>query len=113
MSIPTQSPIPRDQNYVPLQGVYFLMTSGVQTVTTSGTPVALIATSTECKRIDIVAQSGNSGICYIGGTGTLASAQRGVPLSPLGSYTFFVTDVNTVLVDSTFSGDKVSFVYFD
>lgn len=113
MAIPTLSPIPRDQNNIALQGVYNAITSGVKTVTTSGTPVQLSATSVGCKRVDIVAQSGNNGVCYVGGSNTLASTQTGVPITPLGSYTFFITDLSSVWVDSTVSGDKVSFVYFD
>lgn len=108
-----QNPLPRDVNNVPLQGTYRAMTSGVKTVTTSGTPVQLLSSSTDCKRIDIVAQSGNTGIVYVGGSNTLASTQTGVPLAPLGSYTFFVNDVSIVYADSTASGDKVSFVYFN
>lgn len=105
--------LPRDANGVPLQGTYKTLTSGTKTVTTSGTRVQLISTATECKRIDVVADSNNSGIIYVGGATTLASTITGIPLTPTGSYTFYITDVSNVYIDSTASGDKVSFVYFD
>lgn len=103
--------LPRDDNDVPLQGTYRNITSGVQTVTSSGTPVKLISASTECKRIDIVADSANSGIIYVGGANTLASTKTGIPLTPTGSFTFYIIDVSSVWIDSTSSSDKVSFTY--
>ncbi len=110
---PQTTTLPRDSNGVPLQGTYRTITSGVQTVASAGTPIQLLSAKTECKRVDVVAQSGNAGICYIGGSTTLASTKTGIPLTPLGSYTFYVTDVSLVYVDSTSSSDVVSFVYFD
>jgi hypothetical protein len=108
----SQNSFIHDGNHVPIES-YKSLTSGVQTVVTSGTPVQLLSSTTSCKRIDIVAQSGNSGIVYVGGSNTLASTQTGIPLAPLGSYTFYVTDVSIVYVDSTANGDKISFEYFN
>lgn len=105
--------LPRDDNQVPLQGTYKSITSGTKTVTTSGTAVPLVSSSTACKRVDVIADTGNAGTIYVGGSTTLASTITGVPLQPTGSYTFYVTDLSKVYIDSTSSGDKVSFVYFD
>lgn len=106
--------IPRDDNHVPLQGTYKVVTSGVTAGVTSGTAKQLTVTSTPCKRIDCVSADTNTGTVYMGGPTTLASTKTGVPLlSPGSSCTLYVNDVSLVWFDSTVSGDKISYIYHD
>lgn len=104
--------LPRDANGNPIQGTYRTLVSGLTTVAASGTPVQLTATSTVCKRIDIVAQFGNTGTVYVGDSSVLASTKQGMPLTQGSSYTAYVNDISSIYVDSTTSGDKVSYIYY-
>lgn len=107
------TPLPRDtQNATAIQGTYRTLVSGVVTVATAGVPVQLKNTATPCKRIDIVALYGNSGTVYVADLNVLASTKQGMPLTQGSSYTAYVYDLSLVYVDSTSSGDKVSYVYY-
>lgn len=106
-------PLPRDDDSVPLQGVFRNIGNGKKVVTTHGTAVVL-ATSTECKRIDIVALSTNTKQIAVGSSTVSAqtSTESGVILQPGGSYTFFVTNLSSVFVDSLVDGEGVTYCYF-
>lgn len=107
--------IPRDDNSIALQGTYTVVGNGRKTVSSSGTPVQLSGTSTECKRIDIVALSANSGQVAIGGSTVVAASgsESGAIILPTGSYTLFVTNLNLIYIDSAVSGEGVSYTYFN
>lgn len=64
---------------------------GVQTVTTAGTDVALAA-STVCKRVDIQAQTDNTGLIAVGATGVDATVATGTGNSTAGdnNYALYV-----------------------
>lgn len=108
------TPLPRDENYTPIQGVYRNIGSGRQTVTTAGTPVQLLTSATECKRLDVTALYGNTDMVVVGGSGVVGAAgtRKGVPLAPGNTYTFYITDVSSVWLDSVVNGEGVTFNYF-
>jgi len=85
---------------------------GRQTVTTAGTAVALAA-STACKRVTVVAAEGNTGVVVVGGSTVVAAegTRRGVPLHPLDSYTIDADNLSEVFIDSTVSGDDVTYTF--
>lgn len=107
--------LPRDDNNVPLQNVFSTINDGRQTVTTAGTRVQLSSTSTASKRIDITAETDNTGFIVVGGANVVATlaTRRGIPLAAGESYTFYITNLNKVYLDSTVSTDGVTYVYFD
>lgn len=104
------TPLILDQNGRTVEGGFRNMQSGSATVTTSGTPVQLTATSTEAKRLDISNPTSNSGALYIGGTAV--STTKGVPIQPGFTYTFTITDVSKVWVDADVNGSTVQYNYF-
>lgn len=86
------------------------LAGGTTTITTSGTAVVL-KTNTTCSRVVITAQDTNTGTVYVGASDVLASSKNGIPLTPLSSITLDVSNTDLVYLDSTASGDKVSFIY--
>lgn len=81
-------------------------------VTTSGTAVALAA-STLCKEIIITAEVDNTGVIVVGGSSVVAAlaTRRGIPLSPGDSISISIDNLADVYIDSTVSGDGVTFLY--
>ena len=86
---------------------------GRTVVTTAGTRVVL-ASSTSCKKVDITAETDNTGIIVVGGTTVVASlsTRRGVPLYAGDTYSIEIDDLNDVNLDSTVSGDGVTYTYY-
>ena len=82
---------------------------GNKDVTTAGVAEAL-GSSTSIKRVDIIAKEGNSGTIWVGGSSV--SAGNGRPLKPLQLYTVYMTNLNTVYVDTDNSGDGVTYVFY-
>lgn len=105
--------LPKDDNDISLQGVFKNIGNGKTTVTTHGTAVVLAA-STECKRIDIVALSTNTKQIAVGSSTVSAqtSTESGVILQPTGSYTLFITNLSKVFIDSLVDGEGVTYTYF-
>ena len=80
-------------------------------VTTAGTRVAL-ASSTACKEVVITAETDNTGIVVVGAAGTVVAAiatRRGVPLAAGDSLTLQIDNLADIGLDSTVSGDGVTF----
>ena len=86
---------------------------GVKTVTTAGTDVALAA-STACKRVTIQAQTDNTGLIAVGGTGVDATVATGtgIILNAGDVFELDIDDLADVFIDSTVSGEGVRFTYF-
>lgn len=82
-------------------------------VTTAGTRVTLAA-STACKQIIITAETDNTGIVVVGGSTVVAAlaTRQGVPLYAGDSVTLEIDNLADVYLDSTVSGDGVTFAYF-
>ena len=108
------TPVPIDANSKGVVGTYRAMVSGAQTVATAGMPVQLISTPTEAKRLDVTANYNNSDIVTVGGSGVIGAqtGRKGVPIASGNTYTFTITDVSLVWIDSVASGDGVTFNYF-
>jgi hypothetical protein len=90
--------------------------AGTKTVTTSGTPVALAA-STRIGSIVITALAGNTKAVWVGGEATVsASGKKGTPLLKGESVRFNasidkVDDLASVWLDSEVNGEGVGFSY--
>lgn len=103
--------------YVDIRNSSLSITSighGVKTVTTAGTDVAL-ASSTPCKRVDIQAQTDNTGIIAVGGSGvdfTVATG-TGIILSPGDIYSLEIDDLADIYIDSSVNGDGVRYSWFN
>ena len=89
------------------------ITDGRTVVTTAGTRVAL-ASSTVVKEVVITAETDNTGIVVVGGSTCVAAlaTRRGIPLNAGDSVSFQITNLNAVSLDSTVSGDGVTFMAF-
>ena len=83
-------------------------------VTTAGTRVAL-ATSLACKEVIITAETDNTGIVAVGAAGTVIAAlatRTGIPLNAGDSIVLQTDNLADVGLDSTVSGDGVTFMAF-
>ena len=85
---------------------------GRKVVTTAGTRVTL-ASSTACKQVAITAETDNTGIVVVGGSTVVATlaTRQGVPLNPGDTITLDIDNLADINLDSTVSGDGVTFLY--
>ena len=86
---------------------------GRKVVTTAGTREAL-ASSTPCKKVDITAETDNTGVVVVGGSTVVAalSTRRGVPLYAGDTYSLEIDNLNDINIDTTVSGEGVTFTYY-
>ncbi|WP_373078607.1 hypothetical protein [Zhongshania sp.] len=90
------------------------ISEGRKVVAAAGTAEALVPASTPCKHVIIAAETNNTGVIAVGGTGVVAAeaTREGIPLSagdpPLH---LDVTDLADVHLDTTIAGDGVTFTY--
>jgi len=86
---------------------------GVKTVTTAGTDVAL-AGVTVCRKVDIQAQTDNTGLIAVGGSGVDAteSTGTGIILNAGDSYSVEIDDLANIFIDSTVNGEGVRYTYW-
>ena len=84
---------------------------GTATVAVTGTAVQL--PNVACKRAFIVAHEGNTGTLVIGGSTVVAAlaGRRGRPLFATQGDWFNVSNLNLLYIDSTASGDKITYYY--
>ena len=85
---------------------------GVKTVTTAGTDV-VIAADTPAKWVEVQAQTDNTGLIAVGGSGVDATVATGtgVILSAGERLTLLIDNLTDVYVDATVSGDGIRFTY--
>ena len=85
---------------------------GRTVVTTAGTRVAL-GTISGVKEIIITAETDNTGVIVVGGITVVAAlaTRRGVPLFAGESLTIPAYNLPDVYLDSTVSGDGVTYLY--
>lgn len=86
---------------------------GVKTVTTAGADEVLVSESTPAKWLMIQAQTDNTGLIAVGGNGVDATVATGNGLS-LGageSVTIPVSDLQSIYIDATVSGQGVRYAY--
>lgn len=83
------------------------MSSGVVNVTTAGTKVQL--SDIACREVIIIAKRTNTGYIYVGGN-TVSSTSYGAELAAKDSITIPVNNVNKIYIDSSVSGEGISYV---
>lgn len=86
---------------------------GVKVVTTAGTDLALAA-STACKKVDIQAQTDNTSIIAVGGSGVDATVATGtgIVLNPGDVYSLEIDNLADIFIDSLVSGEGVRYTYY-
>jgi len=86
---------------------------GRKIVTTAGTAEKLVSTATSCKWVIIVAEEDNTGTIVIGSSTVVAAkaTRRGVPLNAGDSIMILIDDLSKIYIDSTVSGEGVTFIY--
>lgn len=100
---------------VPQSGEFHTsIVDGSKTITVAGTPVALSATSVSISKVEIHSLISNAGYVYVGAStvSAVSGSERGHLIPTGASFTIFINDLNKVYVDSTTSGDKVTFLYY-
>lgn len=87
---------------------------GRKTVTTAATRETLVSSSTPAKLVIITAETDNTGVIAIGGSTVVATVltRRGTPLLAGDSMLLEVDDLLDIYLNSTVSGDGVTYVYF-
>lgn len=94
------------------------LNTGQRNVTTAGTAVALVASSTPCIEVLIQAKRTNTGRIYIGGSGVLNNDTNGVVLQPVAdpgqplSIQLSAQNLNQIYINSTVNGDGVTYIYW-
>jgi hypothetical protein len=90
--------------------------NGRKTVTSAGTAEALSATENAFNQCSICAETDNTGVIAVGDYGVIASlsTRTGIPLDAGDCYTISYSDgggadVRSVFIDSTVSGDGVTY----
>jgi len=112
-----------DGDYAPLQvdakGALYINNGitgnndGVTTVTTAGTDVAL-AGSTVCKKVDIQAQTDNTGLIAVGYVGVDATEATGtgIILYAGDTYSLEISNLALIYIDATEDGEGVRYAYY-
>lgn len=92
---------------------YHAVTSGRKTVASAGTAEQITTTLTPIRRVDITAETDNTGKIALGGSTAVATegSQQGVILEPGQTYTFHITDLSKIYVNATVNGDGVTYNY--
>lgn len=92
--------------------------NGRKAVTSAGTAEAIVAAETLYTVANICAETDNTGVIAVGGSGVIAAAatRTGVPLAVGQCQTFRAResygDLSKIYVDSTVNGDGVTFNYY-
>lgn len=86
---------------------------GRKVVTTAGTAVAMVSTTTPVSWVIITAETDNTGVIAVGASTVVATVltRRGIPLSAGDSATLATVDLLNVYLDATVSGDGVTYCY--
>ena len=107
--VSTSSPLPVT-SFSGITGI----ADGRKVVTTAGTRVDLNA-SQAAKQVILTAETDNTGLVVVGAAATVVAAiatRRGIPLAAGDSLTLEIDNLADIGLDSTVSGDGVTFVYF-
>ena len=94
--------------------VYTSITSGRKTVATAGTREQLAA-STAARRVEITAETDNTGVVVVGGSTVVAAlaSRAGTPLNPGDTITVEIDDLAKIYMDVTVNGDGVTYNNFN
>jgi hypothetical protein len=87
------------------------ITSGRKVVSSAGTAEPLVAASTSCKKVDIQAETDNTGVIAVGDSAVIASAatRTGVALAKGQFYSIEIDDAAKIYLDTTVNGDGVTY----
>lgn len=83
-----------------------ILKGAIQNVTTAGTRIRF--PSYVCREITIIAKEENTGVIYVGGNDVSATVY-GIKLKPRDSITLKVSNVNMIYLDTSISGEGVSY----
>lgn len=88
---------------------------GRKVVAAAGTAEALSSSSIRCRHVDVTAETDNTGLVVTGGSTVVAAlaTRRGTPLNAGDTHTLYEVDLSEVFIDSTVSGDGVTFSYVE
>ena len=92
-----------------------ILGTGLKAVTTSGSPLAMVATSVPCAFVCVQALETNTHNVLIGGpasTDVAASTHKGIELEPGKTFVFPATNLQGIYVDCVTNGEGVSYTYF-
>lgn len=94
-------------------GASTTIADGRKTVTSAGTAEKLIASSTPCSKVIIMALVSNTDIVVVGASTVVAAngTRRGIALIALSSIEIQINDVSKIYLDAVVSGEGVSFIY--
>jgi len=86
--------------------------NGRKVVTSAGTDEAL-GGNVPCEEVIVTAETDNTGVIAVGVEGVIASlsTRTGVPLAAGASVTVATNNLNKIWIDSTVSGDGVTYLY--
>lgn len=91
-----------------------LIADGRKVVATAGTREVLAA-STPCKRVALMAEMDNTGTIVVGGNTVVAAlaTRRGIPLDAGDSVTIVTNNLANIYLDTTVNGDGVTYYYLN
>lgn len=95
--------------------IFTAITSGRKIVATAGTRETLVAATTRARRVEITAETDNTGIIVVGGSSVVAAlaTRVGTPLNAGDTMTIEIDDLQKIYLDTTVSGDGVTYNYFN
>ena len=90
------------------------VTGGADGVTTDDTNGTVLGGDVICQKIDIQAQTDNTGLIAVGFTGVDATVATGtgILLYPGDVYSLEITNLNLIYIQSSVSGEGVRYTYF-
>lgn len=105
--------LPRDENYVPLQGTFRTIASGNGTVVTANVAVQVKNTPTQAKVIDILNPTSNPDVIVIGDSTVTVSPLNGIPIEPGFTYRLQVTDLSKLWITGGTNTMPFTYNYFN
>tara|TARA_R110002167_G_scaffold167777_6_gene365393 strand:- start:1665 stop:2417 length:753 start_codon:yes stop_codon:yes gene_type:complete len=90
------------------------ITGGADGVTTDDTSGTVLGADVGCKKIDIQAQTDNTGLIAVGFTGVDATVATGtgILLNAGDIYSLEINNLNLIYIESSVSGEGVRYTYF-
>ena len=67
---------------------------------------------TACKRVDLQANSTNSGIIYVGGADTIGPLTGGIALRAGDFYSIDVNNLNDIWVEASVANQRIDYIYY-
>jgi len=110
-----------DGDYTPFQvaaeGALYTthgVTGGADGVTTDNTNGTVLGGDVICQKIDIQAQTDNTGVIAVGFTGVDATIATGtgIILYPGDTYSLEINNLNLIYIESSVNGEGVRYTYF-